>query len=216
VPRRLRIGLTGGIASGKSTAAQRFAELGAAVVDADEAARAVVAPGQAGLVRVAAAFGAGVLTPDGGLDRQAMRELIFRSPHARRELECILHPLIRAEMERRAAGANGAYLIMAIPLLVEVLAREAGEPRQIDRVLVVDVDEPEQIERVMQRDRCSREQASSILAAQAGRAARLAAADDVLHNTGTVTDLRQAVDQLHARYLQMAARMAGGAAPAQS
>jgi dephospho-CoA kinase len=195
---RLRIGLTGGIASGKSTVARRFAELGVAVIDADAAARTVVAPGTPGLAEVAKRFGPGVLTGTGELDRRALRDLIFGDSGSRRDLESILHPLIRAEMDRSAQQAPGPYIVMAIPLLVE-----GGSRGRVDRVLVVDVDEDLQLRRVMARDGCTLEQARSILAAQASRPARLAAADDVLQNDGTVTDLRQAVDRLHERYLRL-------------
>ena len=204
--RRLRIGLTGGIASGKSTVAQRFVELGVPVIDADEAARAVVAPGTPGLVDVLKRFGSGVVTENGELDRRALRELIFREPGSRRDLEAILHPLIRAYMEQSAKLAVGPYVVMAIPLLVE-----GGSRDRVDRILVVDVDEAVQLQRVMARDGCTEEQARAILASQASRSARLAAADDVLLNTGTVTDLRQAVDQLHERYLRLAEAQHPGA-----
>jgi dephospho-CoA kinase len=197
--RRLRIGLTGGIASGKSTVAQRFLELGVPVIDADAASREVVALGTPGLKQVSARFGPGVITENGELDRRALRDLIFADPGARRDLEDILHPLIRADMEQSAAAAQGPYLVMAIPLLVE-----GGSRDRVDRVLVVDVDEAVQLQRVMARDGCSLDQARAILGAQAPRSARLAAADDVVANTGTVTDLRQAVDRLHERYLRLA------------
>ena len=197
--RRLRIGLTGGIASGKSTVAQRFSDLGIPVIDADEAARAVVAPGTPGLARVVERFGAGVVDTQGALDRRALRHLIFEDPGARRDLEAILHPLIRAAMEQSAAAAAGPYIVMAIPLLVE-----SGADDRVDRILVVDVDESVQLQRVMSRDGSSLEQARAILASQASRAARLAAADDVVTNEGTVTDLRQAIDGLHAQYLRLA------------
>jgi dephospho-CoA kinase len=199
--RPLRIGLTGGIASGKSTVAQRFMELGVPVIDADEVARAVVLPGQPGLARVVEKFGAGVLSADGHLDRRALRIQVFSDPALRKELEAILHPLIRAEMERRAATAGGdVYVVMAIPLLVE-----SGGRNRVDRILVVDVDEAVQLQRVMARDSSTIEEARAILAAQASRAARLKAADDVLVNSGTVSELRQAVDRLHERYLGLAA-----------
>jgi dephospho-CoA kinase len=204
--RRLRIGLTGGIASGKSTVAQRFVELGVPVVDADEAARAVVAPGKPGLAAVSKRFGSRVLAENGELDRRALRDLIFKDPGSRRDLESILHPLIRAEMEQSAELAVGPYIVMAIPLLVEGDSHE-----RVDRVLVVDVDEAVQLQRVMARDGCTLEQARAILASQASRSARLAAADDVLPNAGTVTDLRQAVDQLHERYLRLAEAQRPGA-----
>jgi len=196
----LRIGLTGGIASGKSTAAQRFVELGIPVIDADEASRTVVAPGQPGLAELTKRFGTGVLTANGELDRRHMRDLVFADPQLRHELESILHPLIRAEMERRAGVAAGPYLVMAIPLLVE-----GGNRSRIDRILVVDVEEDVQLRRVAARDSTTLDQARAILAAQASRAARLEAADDVIVNSGTVSDLRQAVDALHARYLRLAA-----------
>lgn len=197
--RRLRIGLTGGIASGKSTVAQRFLELGIPVIDADVSARAVVAPGTAGLAQVVKRFGAGVIAPDGELDRRAVRDLIFGDPALRQELEAMLHPLIRTHMEEQAAKAAGAYLVMAIPLLIEGDALD-----RIDRVLVIDMDEAAQLERLLARDGGSLEQARAIVASQTSRAARLKAADDVLTNDGTVTDLRQAVDRLHERYLLLA------------
>lgn len=196
---RLRIGLTGGIASGKSTVAQRFIELGVPVIDADEAARAVVAPGEPGLAEVVGRFGSSVLAENGKLDRRALRDLIFNDPAARRDLEAILHPLIRAHMERRAVSAEGPYVVLAIPLLIE-----GGSLDRVDRILVVDVDEAAQLQRVVTRDGGTLEQARAILASQASRSSRLDQADDVLPNTGTVSDLRQAVDRLHAEYLQLA------------
>jgi dephospho-CoA kinase len=204
--RSLRIGLTGGIASGKSTVAQRFMELGVPVIDADAAARAVVAPGKPGLAAVSERFGPSVLAKNGELDRRALRDLIFKDPGLRRDLEAILHPLIRADMEQSAELAVGPYIVMDIPLLVE-----GGSRDRVDRILVVDVDEAAQLERVMARDRCTLEQARAILASQASRSARLAAADDVLLNSGTVTDLRQAVDHLHEQYLRLAEAQGPGA-----
>jgi len=197
---RLRIGLTGGIASGKSTVAQRFQELGVPVVDADESARSVVAPGTTGLDQIARLFGAEVLTSAGVLDRRALRNLVFANPRLRRDLESILHPLIRADMDEKAAAAVGPYLVMAIPLLIE-----GGDLKRVDRVLVVDATEEVQMQRVMTRDGSDLTQARAIVAAQASREARLNAADDVLLNTGSVSDLRQAVDGLHQRYLRLAA-----------
>jgi dephospho-CoA kinase len=198
MPRRLRIGLTGGIASGKSTVAQRFTDLGIPVIDADVAARAVVEPGSVGLAQVVERFGSGILDANGALDRRALRDLIFNDSSARRDLEAILHPLIRAAMERSAEAAAGPYIVMAIPLLIE-----GGVDDRVDRVLVVDVDEPVQLQRLMSRDGSSLEQARAILASQASRSARLAAADDVLLNSGTVTEVRQAVDRLHEKYLRL-------------
>jgi dephospho-CoA kinase len=197
--RPLRIGLTGGIASGKSTVTQRLAELGVPVIDADVASRAVVEPGKPGLAQVVERFGAGVLA-DGQLDRRALRNLIFKDSSLRQALDAILHPLIRAEMEHQAAQVYGPYVIMAIPLLVE----SGGSARRVDRVLVVDADETLQIQRLQARDGSSVEQARAILAAQTSRDARLRMADDVLLNSGTVAELRQSVDRLHEQYLQLA------------
>lgn len=196
---RLRIGLTGGIASGKSTVSARFAELGVPIIDADVASRTVVEPGTAGLEKIVDRFGPKILDAAGRLDRSALRALIFSDPAARKDLDAILHPLIREQMERDAAQAKGPYLIMAIPLLVE-----GGNPHsRVDRVLVVDADETFQLERVQARDGSPIEQAQSILASQASRSARLEAADDVISNSGTVAELRQAVDRLHEQYLQL-------------
>ncbi|MEA2773550.1 MAG: dephospho-CoA kinase [Acetobacteraceae bacterium] len=201
--RRMRIGLTGGIASGKSTVAQRFVELGVPVIDADESARSVVALGQPGLAEVASRFGAGVLTDAGELDRRALRNLIFSEPQLRRELEAILHPLIREDMDRRAAAAAGPYVVMAIPLLVEGRSRD-----RVDHILVVDAPEDIQLRRVVERDGGTFEEARAILAAQASRDSRLKAADDILLNTGSIPELRRAVDNLHERYLRLAAAAA--------
>jgi dephospho-CoA kinase len=203
MPPRLRIGLTGGIASGKSTVEQRFTELGVSVINADDSARAVVAPGRPGLAAVVERFGAGILTPQGELDRRELRSLIFSDAARRKVLEAILHPLIRADMEQRASEATGPYVVLSIPLLVEGNSRGRW-----DRVLVVDADESLQLARLISRDAVSEAEACATLAAQAPRAARLAAADDVLVNSGTVADLRQAVDLLHGRYLELAADMA--------
>jgi dephospho-CoA kinase len=151
-------------------------------------------------------FGPGVLAQNGELDRRALRDLIFSNPGARRDLESILHPLIRADMEGTADQAVGPYVVLAIPLLIE-----GGPSDRVDRILVVDVDEAVQLQRVMARDGCTSEQAHAILASQVSRSARLAAADDVLQNAGTVTDLRQAVDRLHERYLRLAESQGAGA-----
>lgn len=201
---RLRIGLTGGIASGKSTVAQRFVELGVPVIDADESARIVVAPGSSGLAEVVGKFGENLLTPDGELDRRSLRNLIFSDPGRRRELEAIVHPLIRADMEHRTSVASGPYLVMAIPLLIE-----SGGRGRLDRVLVVDVDEEVQLKRLMERDGGTMEQAKAILAAQASRAIRLQVADDVLANVGSLSELRHGVDRLHQRYVDLAGRRNG-------
>ena len=197
--RPLRIGLTGGIASGKSTVTQRFAELGIPVIDADVASRTVVEPGTPGLAQVVERFGPDVLA-GGQLNRRALRNRVFKDSSLRQALDNILHPLIRVEMEREIAQAQGAYVIMSIPLLVE----GGNAAKRVDRVLVVDADEMLQIQRLRARDGSSVEHARAILASQASRAARLRIADDVLLNSGSVAELRQAVDRLHEKYLQLA------------
>src|SRR5258708_37266744 len=176
--RRLLIGLTGGIASGKSTVAQRSVELGVPVIDADWAAGAVVETGKPGLAGVLKRFGSGVVAENGELDRRALRDLIFSNPGLRRDLEAILHPLIRAYMDQSAERAEGPYVVMAIPLLVE-----SGPSDHVDRILVVDGDEAVQLQRLIARDGCALEQAPAILASPAGPSARLAAPDDCLANT---------------------------------
>ena len=208
MPPRLRIGLTGGIASGKSTVEQRFKELGVPVINADDSSRAVVARGSPGLAAVVERFGAGILTAQGELDRRELRSLIFSDAGRRKELEAILHPLIRSDMARQTSQAAGPYVVLSIPLLVEGDARGQGDARdRYDRVLVVDADESLQLARLMTRDAVSEAEARASVAAQASRAARLAAADDVIVNSGTVADLRHAVDLLHRRYLELAADM---------
>ena len=198
--RPFRVALTGGIASGKSTVADLFAALGVPVIDTDVIAREVVEPGRPALVQVAEAFGHGVLDADGRLDRKRMRERIFADADARRRLEAILHPAIRAEMERQSRAAGGPYQVLVIPLLTE-----GGRRDHVDRVLLVDVPEELQIQRVMWRDGVSHDQAQASLNAQATRAQRLAVADDVLRNTGRVDDLREQVAELHQQFLQLAA-----------
>ncbi|MCU0974847.1 MAG: dephospho-CoA kinase [Steroidobacteraceae bacterium] len=198
----LRIGLTGGIASGKSAVADLFARRGVAVLDTDQIARDVVAPGTPGLAEVVEAFGPVVLAPDGSLDRRALRERVFANPADRRRLESILHPRIRAELERRSAVAGGPYQVLVIPLLVE----GTGQTR-VDRVLVVDCPEELQVARLVARDGGTESSARAILAAQASRAERLAVADDVIENDGAREALETAVAALDARYR----RLAGGA-----
>lgn len=195
-----RVGLTGGIASGKSTVAGMFAALGVPVIDTDVIARDVVAPGTPGLGAVAAAFGPEVLLPDGVLDRHRLRTLVFDEPARRRQLEAILHPRIGSRMEELSATAGGPYQVLVIPLLFE-----SGLERRVDRVLVVDCSESVQRERLMVRDGESAASADRILAAQLDRQARLKGADDVVANAGTLEDLRRRVLDLHGAYLRMAA-----------
>jgi dephospho-CoA kinase len=202
--RVLRIGLTGGIASGKSTVSAAFTQLGVPVIDADEVAREVVAPGTPGLRSVVQRFGNEVLDPAGALNRSVLRAMIFQDPQARRDLEAILHPLIRHRMETLADATAGPYVVMAIPLLVEGGPSDRVGDR-VDRILVVDTEESAQVQRVVTRDHVDEAQARAILAAQASRAQRLSVADDVLENSGSVAQLRQAVEKLHGQYLQLAA-----------
>jgi len=193
--RPLRIGLTGGIASGKSRVAGLFAARGVPVIDTDQIAREVVEPGQPALAELFQTFGDSILQPDGRLDRRALRERVFADPAARRRLEALLHPRILAELERRSAAAGGPYQVLVIPLLVE-----GGRRTEVDRVLVVDCPEDTQLARLLARDGETEAGAQAILAAQASRAVRLAAADDVIVNDGTLAELEAAVTALDARY----------------
>lgn len=194
------VGLTGGIGSGKSAAAERFAALGAAVVDTDAIAHALTAPGGAAIPAISAAFGPGSISTDGSLDRAAMRARVFSQPQARRELEGILHPMIRTESERQIMQSQAPYVILAVPLLIE-----AGNYRErCDRICIVDCPEAMQIERVQRRSGLDETQVRAIMSTQASRETRLAAADDVLDNSSTLAALHTQVDALHARYLAAA------------
>jgi dephospho-CoA kinase len=193
--RILRIGLTGGIASGKSTVAEFFSELGVPVIDTDVIARQVVKPGKPALVEIRNRFGAEVIDEAGNLDRATMRKIIFDDDQARADLEKILHPLIGAETRRQADVAGGPYQLIVVPLLSDSPLRE-----WVDRVLVVDCDEETQIERLLARDTETVEQAQRILAAQANRQERLAIADDVIRNDGDLDQLREQVTTLADRY----------------
>jgi dephospho-CoA kinase len=195
------VGLTGGIGSGKSAVADLFAAHGVAVVDTDAVAHALTTPGGAAMPAIRAEFGDGVVGPDGALDRAAMRRIVFADPAARKRLEAILHPMIRSESERRVtAGAlHAPYVILMVPLLVE-----SGDYRtRVDRIAVVDCAEATQIARVMSRNKLAREEVERILAAQATRAERLAAADDVIDNDGSLTDLPHRIERLHRQYLDL-------------
>lgn len=194
----MRIGLTGGIASGKTTVATLFAELGAAVVDTDVVAREVVEPGMPALDEIRERFGDAVIGADGELDRAAMRRLVFADDEARRDLEAMLHPRIRDETMRQAAAASGDYLILVVPLLIESPLRDA-----VDRILVVDCSESTQIRRLLERDAETEEQARRILAAQSSRDERLASADDVIRNDGDLGFTRDQVEALHTLYRKL-------------
>ena len=197
--RPFRVGLTGGIASGKSTAAKFFGALGVPIIDTDQLARDVVEPGQPPLERLVERFGPSILTPDGHLDRPVLRTIAFSDAKARADLEALLHPAIGAAAEARSAEAGGIYQILVIPLLVE---KSLGT--QLDRVLVVDCDEELQIRRLQARDGSTLEEARAILNAQTSRTARLKAAHDVIKNEGDMSAVRDQVATLHARYLELA------------
>jgi dephospho-CoA kinase len=194
------VGLTGGIGSGKSAAADEFARLGAAVVDTDLIAHRLTGPGGAALPAIQRLFGEGFVLPSGAMDRKRMRERVFADAAARKSLESVLHPMIREESERQIAAAAGTYVVHVVPLLVE-----SGDfRRRVDRVLVVDCPEATQIARVRARSGLSGDEALAIVQSQASRAERLAAADDVIDNGGTLEDLRRQVAALHAKYAAMA------------
>ena len=174
----LHVGLTGGIGSGKSTVAAMLADCGAAVIDSDAIARAVTAPGGTAIGPIARQFGAAFVTPEGAMDRDAMRRLVFADAQAKSQLEAIVHPLVGEETSRQAAKANSACVVFDVPLLVE-----SGRWRQrVDQVLVVDCSEATQIARVMARNGWSREAVQQVIAGQAGRDRRLAAADICIYN----------------------------------
>lgn len=198
-PTPLRVGLTGGIASGKSTVAEMFAELGAVIIDTDVIAREVVAKGQPALEALREAFGDKVFHEDGELDRRAMRKLVFADEPLRERLEGILHPRIRDEMFRQATEAGGDYQIVVVPLLAESPLKD-----YVDRILVVDCNEETQIRRLLARDAETVEQARRILAAQASREERLAIADDVIENDRSLEATRSQVAALHEIYLGLA------------
>lgn len=195
----LRVGLTGGIGSGKSTVAELFAAHHVPIVDTDAIAHEVVRPGQPALADIAQQFGSDVLDQNGALDRAKMRQRVFDSPAEREKLERILHPRIRAEVQKRLDNLHTTYAVIVVPLLVET-----GFESMVDRVLVVDCDETIQIDRVRSRSSLSAEQVRRIMDAQASRQGRLARADDVIENNTDVENLKLKVAHLHKRYLELA------------
>ncbi|MFF2047491.1 dephospho-CoA kinase [Stenotrophomonas bentonitica] len=201
---RFVIGLTGGIAAGKSEVSRRFEALGITVADADLAARAVVAPGSEALARIAAHFGKNILLADGQLDRAALRARIFDSAQERQALEAITHPAIRHLLRQTCEQAEGPYAIAAIPLLTEAGGRQ--QYPWLDRILVVDVPVAVQHARLMQRDGIDAALADRMIAAQASREARLALADDVVVNDGHPDHLQAHVERLDRAYRELAAR----------
>ncbi|MGE5128858.1 MAG: dephospho-CoA kinase [Sphingomonadaceae bacterium] len=193
------VGLTGGIGSGKSAAAEEFARLGATVVDTDAIAHELTAPGGAAIEGIRLLFGDAFIDPSGAMDRRRVRELVFGDPAARKRLEGLLHPMIREESKRRITSATGPYVVHVVPLLVE----SSDYRGRVDRVLVVDCPEQAQFSRVSARSGLSEEEVRRIIAAQIPRAQRLAAADDVIDNSGSREDLCRQVQELHRRYLAM-------------
>jgi dephospho-CoA kinase len=200
---RLVVGLTGGIASGKSLVGAMFVKLGAALVDTDVVAREVVAVGEPGLAAVAAEFGPAVLLPSGEINRPALRSLVFADDAKRHRLESILHPLIRSRTRAKLAELEVPYALVAVPLLVETSFGEL-----VERILVVDCPESLQLERLMRRDGIPKPEALAMVQAQVDRATRLKAAHDVVDNSGTPDATRRQVEILHRRYLDLAAQRA--------
>ncbi|TAN50138.1 MAG: dephospho-CoA kinase [Betaproteobacteria bacterium] len=194
------VGLTGGIGSGKSAAAEEFARLGATVVDTDAIAHELTRAGGAAIGAIRQQFGADYVDASGAMDRARVRALVFADAAARKRLEALLHPLIRAESERRAAAASGRYVVLVVPLLVE----SPGNRERVSRVLVIDCPEAVQSERVQRRSRLDEKAVQAIMRSQVSRAVRLAAADDVIDNSGTIAALHNQVAELHRKYLALA------------
>jgi dephospho-CoA kinase len=197
----LVVGLTGGIGSGKSAAAEEFARLGATVVDTDAIAHELTGPGGAAIPEVKRLFGRAYVDSSGAMDRRRMRSLVFSDAEEKARLESLLHPMIRAESERRVAAAAGPYVVLVVPLLIESPDYRA----RLNRVLVVDCPEALQITRVRQRSGLPEGEVRRIIASQIQRERRLAAADDVIDNSGAIAALQQQVRKLHETYLQLAA-----------
>lgn len=196
----LRIGLTGGIGSGKSTVAAVMQDHGAGIVDTDEIARALTAAAGAAIPQIEAVFGRAALAADGSLDRALMRDRVFRDPAAKRQLESILHPMIRAESDTRAQALTAPYLVFAVPLLAE----SPDWRTRVDRILVVDCSLATQLERLRSTRALDRAESMRIIAQQADRAARLALADDVIFNDGSLAQLIARAEQLHTHYRRLA------------
>lgn len=194
----LRIGLTGGIGSGKSTVAHRFAQLGIPIIDADAISHQLVKPGETALAAIVAHFGTGILNADGSLNRKQLRETIFSNPEQRKSLEAILHPRIRKAMLEQLAGLDSAYCILSIPLLIE-----GGWHNELDRILVIDAPHELQIERAMNRDGVTMGNIQAIIDGQIDSKSRLAAADDILSNDSDIAALLAQVDKLHEKYLSL-------------
>ena len=194
------VGLTGGIGSGKSAAADEFAALGATVVDTDVISRELTEQGGAAIARIREVLGSRFIGPDGSMDRKKMRDHVFADPAAKRALEALLHPMIREESARRIARASGPYVVHVVPLLIE----SPGYRARVDRILVVDCPEETQVARVRARSGLAEDEVRAIMRGQISRAERLAAAHDVIDNGGSREALRNQVAALHQKYLQFA------------
>lgn len=199
----LRVGLTGGIGSGKSTAAAFFAGHGVPVIDADEIARQLVTPGQAAYKQVLKTFGSGIVATNGKLDRDRLRHIVFADPEQRKRLEAILHPLVRREIQRQTQRLQTPYCIIVIPLLIEADQRDL-----VDRVLVIDTDETLQLQRVAGRSQLTEDEIRKIIGTQLSRNERLRYADDVILNNTDLAELRANVDTFHERYMALARSLA--------
>ena len=197
----LKVALTGGIASGKTTVSDLFAELGVPVIDTDIIARQLVEPGQPALEQIVAHFGASILQADGQLDRRQLRARIFNDPGERQALEAILHPAIRNELESQLARVTAPYTILVIPLLAE-----SSRPWGQDRTLLVDASEALQVARLVERDHCSVAEAEAALSSQADRGQRQSIADDIILNDGDTAELAKRVRELHSAYLRTASQ----------
>lgn len=194
----LKIGLTGGIGSGKTTAANFFLELGIPVIDADDIAHTLVAKGQPALKEIEKTFGAIILNEDGSLDRGKLRDIIFSSPSQKKLLESILHPLVYEEMQRQTDSMDSPYVILSIPLLLET-----GMQHLVDRVLVIDCPVEIQFERVKQRNGLTDDRITSIIEAQIPRTLRISAADDIVNNAGSTSKLAEQIKKLHNLYISL-------------
>ena len=196
----LRVALTGGIGSGKSTVSETLRVLGVPVLDADEISHQLTAPGQPVVAEIAKAFGEKVLTNDGALDRARVRSIVFSDAEERVRLEAILHPRIRRELEHQAQSLDAPYVVFTIPLLVET-----GRQADYDRILVVDAPDELRIKWIRARSALPKTEIAAIIQAQAGRESRLTVADDILTNDGSLDDLKVQVQRLHSQYLEIAA-----------
>lgn len=206
--RKLRIGLTGGIASGKTTVSDIFRSLGAPVIDADETTRRITRRGEQAYKEIVSLFGDEILNKDGDLKRDRIKEIIFRDRDMKNKLEGIIHPKVQNDMEAQIASSDYPYCILSIPLLLE-----SGADYRLDRILVIDIPEDKQLERTVKRDGIPEELALSIIRSQADRKQRISAADDVIKNTGDLKHLEKQVKILHQKYLELASTFETGHKP---